>query len=77
MNMASSQSVLICPIWNSLRQVVVWMLIKVAELLSSGVFGAKMRISMWTRSHQRGSDKVSQAGVLDAVVRIWMMLGWL
>ena len=77
MNMASSQSVLICPIWNSLRQVVVWMLIKVAELLSSGVFGAKMRISMWTRSHQRGSDEVSQAGVLDAVVRIWMMLGWL
>ena len=45
------------------------MLMEVTESSSSGGFGAKMSISIWTRSHQRGADEVLQAGSLDVVVK--------
>ena len=46
-----------------------WMLMEVADLLSSGGFGAKMSILTWTRSHQRGAGEVFQAGSLDTMVK--------
>ena len=54
LDMASSQSVLMCPMLKSLRWVMMQMLVDTVESLSSRCYGARMIISMWTKIHKRG-----------------------
>ena len=46
------------------------MLMDTVLLLSSGGSGARMRILIWTNSHQMRADDIFQKGLLDAEVKV-------